>query len=147
MTLETKWALGVEGPSGLAMDVKNGLLFSVGDGKMAISDAKAGKVIATVPIGKGSDGVAFDPASGCAYSSNGGDGTVTVVGRDAKGAFAALATVPTKRGARTIGLDTKTHKLYLPAADYAAPAPDAKPATRPTLLPGSFQLLVLGEIK
>jgi DNA-binding beta-propeller fold protein YncE len=147
MKLETKWTLGLEGPSGLAIDVKAGLLFSVGDGRMAISDAKAGKVIATVPIGKGSDGVAFDPATGCAYSSNGGDGTLTVVGRDAKGAWAALATVPTKRGARTIGLDTKSHKLYLPAADYAAPAADAKPGTRPTLIPGSFQLVVVGEIK
>ncbi len=68
-----------EGPSGLAMDTKERRLFSVCSNRvMAISDPDTGKVIATPAIGEGSDGVAFDPGTGYAISSN-GDGTMTIV--------------------------------------------------------------------
>ena len=84
---------------------------------MAVSDPDSGKVLTTVAIGAGSDGVAFDPGAGYAFSSN-GDGTLTIVGQ-AGGKWDVLENIATERGARTIALDDKTHRLYLPVAKTA----------------------------
>jgi DNA-binding beta-propeller fold protein YncE len=135
-----------DSPSGLAMDQKNRRLFSVCDnGMMIVSDPDAGKVIATPPIGQQPDGVAFDPASGLAFSAN-GDGTLTVV-REAGGKWEVAETLATKRGVRTIALDDKTHNLFLPGAEVgppaAATAQSARP--RPTFLPDTFKILVVGK--
>ena len=133
---------GCESPSGLAFDVPHKRLFSVcGNKVMVVTDSDAGKVIATVPIGAGSDGAAFD--GGFAFSSNGGDGTVTVVG-ESGGKFEVVETVPTTRGARTITVDPKTHKLYLSAAEYAPPAAGA-PKGRGSMVPDSFHVIVLSK--
>ena len=138
---------GCEDPSGLALDPKNLRLFSVCANKvMVISDPSAGKVVATLPIGAGSDGAGFDPGAGLAFSSNGGDATVTVVGLEG-GQYKVVATVPTERGARTMAVDPKTHKLYLPTAEFG-PAPEAKEGKkqgRPPMLPGTFHLVVVGQ--
>lgn len=132
---------GCDEPSGLAMDTARRRLFSVcGNKVMAITDPDAGKMIATAPIGRGPDGVAFD--NGYAFSSNGQDGNITVVGME-NGKYAAVETVTTQLGARTIGADSKTHKLYLPAAEYGPP-PEGKKG-RGTVLPDSFQLVVVGK--
>ena len=148
LKLVAKWPIkALEEPSGLAMDVAQHLLFSVGGNKlMAVVDASTGKVLKTLPIGAGTDGVAFDPGTHCAYASN-GEGTVTVVHEDSKGKFSVTATVPTHRGARTIAVDTRTHRLYLPTAEYEPLAAEAKAGQRPALVPGSFHLVVLGPGK
>jgi DNA-binding beta-propeller fold protein YncE len=126
-------------PSGLAIDVKNRRLFSVcGNRIMAVSDPDGGKVVATPAIGVGPDGVAFDPGTGFAYSSN-GDGTLTVVQQNA-GKYEVVENVATEVGARTIAVDEKTHKLYLPTAKRA-PAQGG----RTTYLPDSFKVLVIGK--
>ena len=133
-----------DSPSGLAIDPKKGLLFSVCDGKtMVVSDPSTGKVVATPAIGEGVDGVAFD--DGYAFSANGNDGNITMVG-ESGGKYAPLATITTQRGARTIGADQKVHKLYLPTAEYGPPQPakDGK-AARPQALPDSFMILVVGR--
>src|SRR5215467_12414855 len=110
-----------DGPSGLAIDVKKRRLFSVcGNRVMAISDPDTGKVIASPAIGAGSDGVAFDPTTGYAISSN-GDGTLTVV-EEKGGKWDVVENVRTQGGARTITLDDKTHNFYLPVADRAPAA-------------------------
>jgi len=111
---------------------------------MVISSPDTGKVLGTAPIGAGADGVAFD--DGYAYSSNGQDGTVTVVGESAPGKFETLSTIQTQRGARTIGVDPKTHKLYLPAALFG-PAEEGKDGKkgRPSIIPGSFEIVVLSR--
>lgn len=129
-----------EGPSGLAIDAKNRKLFSVCSNRlMAISDPDSGKVVAIPAIGAGSDGAAFDPGPGYAFSSN-GDGTLTIVGQTA-GKWDVLENVATERGARTIALDEKTHKLYLPTAKTAP----AQGNARPTFLPDTFKVLVVGK--
>jgi DNA-binding beta-propeller fold protein YncE len=129
-----------EDPSGLAIDTKNRRLFSVcGNRLMAVSDPVSGKVLATVPIGAGSDGVAFDASAGYAFSSN-GDGTLTVVGQSGS-KYEVLENIATERGARTIALDDKTHKLYLPTAAVAPSSGN----TRPPFLPDSFKLLIVGK--
>ena len=128
-------------PSGLAIDPKKLILYSVCNNKMMIvSDPAAGKVLATPAIGSGVDGVAFD--DGYAFSANGGDGTITMV--DEK--FQVAATIPTTRGARTIAADQKAHKLYLPAAEFgpATADKDGKKG-RPQALPDSFQIVVVGR--
>ena len=135
-----------DGPSGLAIDSAKMRLYSVcGNKMMVISDPVAGKVIGTADIGAGTDGVAFD--DGYAFSSNGRDGTITMVGETA-GKFAAVATIPTTAGARTIAADQQNHKLYLPAAEMG-PAPAGKDkdgkAGRPQALPDSFMIVVVSR--
>jgi len=126
-----------DSPSGLAIDPK-GRLYSVCENKMMIiSDPAAGKVLATAPIGGGTDGVAFD--DGYAFSANGADGTITMVGETSPGKFEVVATIPTTRGARTIAADQRAHKLYLPAAEFG---PTKPPIPYPTVLPGTFGFLV-----
>jgi len=135
----------LEEPSGLAMDAARNVLFSVGGNKLAaVVDAGTGKVLATVPIGAGTDGVAFEPGADAAYASN-GEGTLTVIRRNAEGAWTAAATIPTRRGARTIVANPATHRLYLPTADFLPVPRDAKPGTRPAMVEGSFQVLEVGQ--
>jgi len=134
-----------ESPSGLAIDVKDGVLFSVCDNRvMAVTDTKSLKVIATPAIGSGPDAAAFDPGAGLVFSSN-GDGTMTIV-KQVNGKWAAADTVQTERGARTMTVDPKTHRAYLLAAEYG-PAPEAKEGkkARPPVLPDSFHVLVVGK--
>ncbi len=136
-----------EEPSGLALDAKGKRLFSVcGNGMMVVLDSESGKVLATPAIGKGVDAARFDPASGCAFASN-GEGTLTVVHEDDPKSFTVLENAATARGARTMELDTKTHLLYLPAAKYEdAPEPKAgERRGRPSMVAGSFKILVLGK--
>jgi len=125
-----------DGPSGLAIDPKKIILYSVcGNKMMIVSNPATGKVLATPAIGSGVDGVAFD--DGYAFSANGNDSNVTMV--DDK--FQVAATIPTQRGARTIAADQKAHKLYLPAAEYSP----AEAGKRPQALPDSFQVVVVGR--
>ena len=129
-----------DGPSGMAYDAKSRRLFSVCSNRlMAISDPDAGKVVGTVPIGAGSDGVAFDPGPGYAMSSN-GDGTLTIVAQ-AGGKWDAVENIATERGARTIAVDEKTHAVYLPTAKAAPSATGG----RSPYLPNSFKVLVVGK--
>ena len=144
-----RWPLAPgQRPNGLAIDAKNRRLFSGcnGNSKMVVMDADKGTVIATVDIGKGSDGCGFDPAKGLAYSANGGDGTVTAIGEDGAGQFKVVATIPTQATARTMALDPKTHRLYLSAAT-PAPAPAGTPTKggRRGNVPGSFVIVVVGD--
>jgi DNA-binding beta-propeller fold protein YncE len=137
-------------PTGLAIDPEHRRLFSVcANQKMVVMDADKGTVIATPDIGRGSDGCMFDPSKGLAYSSNGGDGTVTVVGEGEPGQFKVLSTIPTQATARTMTLDPRTHRLYLSAATPApAPAPaGTAPQTkgRRGNVPGSFVIVVVGD--
>ncbi len=134
-----------DGPSGLAIDPKLRLYSVCSNKMMIVSDPASGKVLASPAAGPGMDGVAFD--DGYAFSANGGDGTITMVGETAPGKFEPVATIQTTRGARTIAADQKAHKLYLPAAEYGsapAPGPDGKTG-RPQPIPDSFQIVVVGR--
>src|SRR6516164_6320507 len=129
-----------DGPSGLAIDVKKRRLFSVCSNRvMAVSDPDTGKVLASPAIGAGSDGVAFDPSTGYAVSSN-GDGTLTIV-RENAGKYEVFDNVATARGARTITVDEKTHNFYLPVADPLPPQPGQR---RGGFVADSFKVLVVG---
>lgn len=130
-----------EEPSGLALDGKDGVLFSVCDNKtMAVTDIKSLKVVATPAIGANPDAAGYDAGAGLAYSSN-GEGTLTLV-KSQGGKWAAVDTVQTERGARTMTVDPRTHRVYLLAAEFGAPAGEKK---RPSILPDTFHVLVVGK--
>jgi YVTN family beta-propeller protein len=142
LTVTKRYSLApCDGPSGLAIDVKSRRLFSVCSNRvMAVSDPDAGKVIASPPIGAGADGAAFDPGTGLAYSSNGVDGTLTVV-QQAAGKYEVVENIATEAGARTIAVDEKTHRLYLPTAKRAP----QQGGGRAMYIPDSFKVLVIGK--
>jgi DNA-binding beta-propeller fold protein YncE len=137
--------LPCEGPSGLAIDVKGKKLFSVCDKVMAVTDIPTFKVIATPPIGNGPDGAGFDATLGLAFSSNGSSGTLSIV-KAVNGKYETVDTVTTEPRARTMCVDEKLHRVYLPTAEFApaAAAKDGKKG-RPTPIPDSFHIVVVGK--
>jgi len=138
-----RWPLApCEAPSGLSIDPKNHRLFAGCHNKMvAVVNADTGKVIATPPIGEGVDATAFDPGTGFVLSSN-GEGTLTVIKQEGPDRYSVLENVPTKRSARTMGLDLKTHNVVLPAADFLPPKEGER---RGQMKLGSFVVLVFGR--
>ena len=144
---------GCKGPSGLAIDTKDKVLFSVcGDTKtMGITDYANMKVVGTAPIGAGPDAAGYDPGTGLAFSSNGRDANLTIV-KKVNGQWQAVDTVQTGRGARTMSVDENSHKIYLLAAEYpppseqpAQPAQGGRGGRGPQALPDSFHVLVVGK--
>ena len=150
LKVEKNWPItpGVE-PSGIALDNKNHRLFIGCRNKiLVVADAEAGKALATVPIGDHCDGVAFDSTLKRAYSSN-GDGTLTVVQEQPGDTFKLLENVITQKGARTLALDSKTHHLFLPTAEFGpVPAATAEnPKPRPSIIANSFVILEVEPVK
>lgn len=140
-----RWKLnGCEEPSGLALDPKLGHLFAVcGNSKMLVVDTKSGSQIATLPTGAGTDATGFDPALKFAFASN-GEGNLTVVRETKDGKYEVAGNVQTARGARTMALDPKSHKIYLATAEFGPPAEGQK---RPSIKPGTFMVLVYSPVK
>jgi DNA-binding beta-propeller fold protein YncE len=149
LAVKAHWPLKpCQEPSGMAIDRKHHRLLSGCDNKMAaVVDTESGKVVTTVPIGEGVDANAFDPETGLGFSSNGGDATLTVIREETPDRFTVAENVPTRKGARTMALDEKTHTLYLSTAQLGpAPAPTAEqPRPRPTILPNTFTILVVSR--
>jgi len=146
LRVEQMWPIAPgEEPTGLAMDKINHRLFSVTDKLMVVLDSETGKIVARVAIGANVDGVAFDPVKKRAYSSN-GEGTVTVVEEITENDFRVVETIPTRRGARTIAINNKTHRIYLPTAEFGAtPKPTQEnPHPRPSINPGTFIIIEVG---
>jgi len=137
------------GCAGLAIDVKNHILFAGcrNPQVMAVLDARDGKIITTLPIGRGVDGTVFNPATMEAFSSQ-GDGTLTVVKENNPTSFTVEQTVKTMVSAKTLTLDSKTNNILLIAAEYG-PAPTPPPAGgrggRGQMIADSFTILVVGK--
>jgi YVTN family beta-propeller protein len=151
LIVKNRWSISpCESPTGLAIDLKNKRLFSVcSNGKMAITDYVTGKVVATPAIGKGPDAAAFDPEKGLAFSSNGQDGTLTVIKEEPIGRFrfSVVETVATAPMARTMALDPKTHRIYLATAKLKQPAPgEQQVGRRRSFEPDSFELLIVAPV-
>jgi DNA-binding beta-propeller fold protein YncE len=148
LTVKERWPLpGCDEPSGLSMDQKSRRLFiGCGNKVMPIVNADDGQVVATLPIGGGVDATAFDAGTGLAFASC-GEGVLTVVREDSSGKFSVAENVKTERGARTMAVDERTHRVYTVTAQFGPPpAPTAdQPHPRPTILPDSFVVLVLGQ--
>ena len=141
------WSLAPgEGPSGIALDSRHHRLFSGCHNKtMVMLDTESGKVMASVPIGAGVDGCAFDDERQLVFASC-GDGTTTIAREDAPDKLTLLQTLKTERGARTMALDPKSHLIYLPSAQFQqppSPSPGMSPG-RPSVMPNTLKLLVYG---
>ena len=129
-------------PSGLSMDAKNRRLYAVCDDKVSVVvNADTGKVVATPAIGDGPDAAAFDSGTSDFFASC-GEGVLTVIHEDSPDKFTVVENVPTKRTARTMGLDSKTHNIFMPAADFDPPAPGER---RGKMKPDSFVIVVVGK--
>ena len=131
-----------EKPSGIAMDHEHQRLF-VGcrNQLLLMVEAASGKVLTSVPIGGHVDANAFDPSGQLAFSSN-GDGTLTVAYEEQPDKLIVMQEVMTTKGARTMALDAKLHKLYLATSDFQPPAPGSAPSPHPAPIPGTFKVLV-----
>jgi DNA-binding beta-propeller fold protein YncE len=140
-----RWSLAPgESPSGMTIDpVHRRLFVGCRNRKLVVMDSDTGKVVTTVAIGDGVDANRFDPETNLIFSSN-GDGTLTIVHEDSADVYSVMANVPTRRGARTMELDLKTHRVYLVTAQLG-PQP-TQPHTPPDMVPGTFELLVFGQI-
>ena len=147
------------GCAGLALDAKNNILFAACRDKknMIVLSATDGHIITDLPIGNGCDGATFNPATMEAFTSQ-GDGTLTVIKEDSPTSFSVEQTVATPARAKVLTLDSATGHILtitaeygpVPAASASAPAPPAgAPAwmrsPRPPMIPGSFQILVIGK--
>jgi YVTN family beta-propeller protein len=136
-----RWPIapGVEA-SGMAIDLVHHRLFlGCSNAMMIVLDSTDGHVVASLPAGKGIDAAAFDPGTQLAFTSNGRDGTVTVVHEDSPDKFSVVQTLATEVSARTMAVDPISHKLYLSAAKFG-PLPAG--ARRPPMMPGTFKVLV-----
>ncbi len=141
MKVTRRWSIKpCESPSGLAIDRVHHRLFSgCRNGTMGVSDAQAGKLVTTVPIGRGVDACRFDEGTGLAFASN-GDGTLTVIHEDSPDKYTVVGNVTTMRGARTMELDPVSHRLFTVSAEFG-PLPAGQ--RRPPVVPGTFSLLEL----
>ncbi len=148
LEVKKRFPIGVaEIPTGLAYDAKTNRLF-IGcrkEPKMVVMDAATGKVIGSFPIGAGVDFAAFDPDARLIFFSC-NDGTLSVFQEKSADVYEAAAAVKTQPSAKTMALDEKTKKIYLPAAEYTE-TPASTPGGRPmrTMKPGSFAVLVVGK--
>ena len=137
-----RWPLvGCDGPTGIAYDAADHLLIAACDGATAFVDARSGKVLQTLGTGRGADGVAYDPRQKLAFVPSGRGGTLEVIAVS-PGRSTVVQTILTQVSARTIALDERTGRVYLPSATYGPPA---VVGGRPTLAPGSFRLIVVGK--
>ena len=142
-TVTAHWPVSPGGrPVGMAMDREHHVLI-VGcrkPQKMIVMSTEDGKVLADLPIGAGVDATRVEGTEAFASCR---DGSLTVAGRSPAGKYDMVQSVTTAVGAKTLDIDRKTHKIYLPTADFE----DPKPGTtgRPVAKPGTFKILVVSR--
>jgi hypothetical protein len=108
---------------------------------LVVMNARNGNIVTSLPIGEGCDAVGFDIKLGTVYSSN-GDGTLTIVKEPAGDQWVVTQNLATKKGARTLAVDQKSHLVYLPFGEFGPKKPGS---FRPSIIPGTFQVLVIGQ--
>ncbi len=143
--VDAHWSIvPADGPTGLSIDKTTNRLFAgCGNKMLAVVDATNGKLIQTLPIGDGCDGTGFDASTKNIFASN-GDGTLTIYHEKSADVYELVSNVVTKRGARTIAVDEQNHLAYMPTADFEAADPNV-PKSRPKMIPGTFQVVVVGQ--
>jgi DNA-binding beta-propeller fold protein YncE len=148
LKIRSRWPLAPAGaPTALAMDVQHHRLFSAGRNPqmMVVLDSDSGKILQSFAISSGVDAAAYDPETGLIFVST-REGVVHVFHEDSPDKFSEAGTIKTEYGAKTMGLDTQTHKLFLDTAEFGpGPAPTAeRPHPQGAAIPGTFHVLVYG---
>jgi DNA-binding beta-propeller fold protein YncE len=145
--IDARWPIpNCDDPHGLAIDTASRRLFTTCLNAVAvILNIDSGAEVATLPIGKGSDAAAFDPKRKLMFSSNGRDGTLSVIQEKDPQTFVSIGTVKTAMTARTMGIDPTTGRIYLVAAEVqpGAVPPASSLLAPPPVMPGSLKLLFL----
>jgi DNA-binding beta-propeller fold protein YncE len=159
LTVTAHWDISSKGkgPGGLGFDAKNHVLFASchEPAVMVMLSSDDGKILDALPIGPGTDGATFNLTTMEAFSSNGGDGTLTVIKENSPTSFVVEQNLKTLPRARTLTLDSKTNHILLITAEYAPPpappagtpppAPGGRGGPRPTMIPDSFTIIVAGK--
>lgn len=137
-----KWSLGgCEEPTGMAVDRDHRRVFvACGNQKLAVLDSDNGRVVATPAIGADPDGALFDPRTQRIFTSN-REGTLSVLRELTPDRYETLQTLVTLPGARTLAMDERSGRIFLPTARFG-PAPAGGGAA--PIIAGTFELLVVG---
>ena len=149
LTIKSCWPVApAGGPTALAIDITHRRLFSAGRNPqmLVVMDADSGNVMQSFPISAGVDAAAYDPETGLVFAST-REGMIHIFHEDSPDKFSEAETVKTEFGAKTMGLDTKTHNLFLDTADFGPPATSTpgRPGPRRAAVPGTFRVLVYGR--
>jgi DNA-binding beta-propeller fold protein YncE len=149
LTIKSRWPVApAGGPTALAMDIEHRRLFSAGRNPqmLVVMDADSGRILQSFPISAGVDAAAYDPETGLLFAST-REGMIHIFHEDSPDKFSEVETVKTEFGAKTMGLDTQTHNLFVDTADFGPPATSAtgRPGPRRTAIPGTFRVLVYGR--
>jgi DNA-binding beta-propeller fold protein YncE len=149
LTVKSRWPVAPAGsPTALAMDRQHRRLFSAGRNPqmLVVMDADTGKIVQSFPITAGVDAAAYDPATGMVFAST-REGMIHIFHEDSPDKYTVVDPVKTEFGAKTMGLDTKTHRLFLDTADFGTPAPPTadRPNPQPAAVLGTFRVLVYGQ--
>jgi DNA-binding beta-propeller fold protein YncE len=149
LTIKSRWPVTpAGGPTALAIDIEHRRLFSAGRNPqmLVVMNADNGHIIQSFPISAGVDAAAYDPETGLLYAST-REGMIHIFHEDSPDKFSEVESVKTEFGAKTMGLDSKTHNLFVDTADFTPPASPTADRPRPqrTAIPGTFHVLVYGR--
>jgi len=149
LTIKARWPVAPAGtPVAMAMDRQHRRLFSAGRGPqmLVMMDADNGKVLQSFPITAGVDATVFEPETGLVFVAT-REGMIHVFHEDSPDKLSEVQTVKSEYGAKTMGLDPKTHNLFLSTSDFDPPLPptEKQPNPLPRAKPGNFRLLVFGR--
>jgi YVTN family beta-propeller protein len=144
--ITARWpAPNCKSPHGLALDKAGQRLFmGCANARLVVLDAHSGDVVADLPIGSGSDAIAFDPVRKRVFSSNGRDGTVTIYQQLSADEYTVRAPIRTAVSGRTMTLDPATSRLFVIAADTD---PTSTPGGRPHVRPGTVRALIYDPVQ
>ena len=145
-TVVAHWPMPMcDSAHGIAIDPAGHRLFaSCANSLMVVLNTRTGAVVTTVPIGRGSDGAAWDPVHRRAFSSNGFNGDISVIQQKTPDTYAVLPSIPTVRSARTMAVDPATGRLFVAGGEVD---PNSPPGGRPRMVPGSLKLMVFDPVR
>jgi YVTN family beta-propeller protein len=145
LKLLATWPLAPnEGPTGLTIDREHHRLFAACGNKLVVVNSDTGAIVTTVPVGEDPDGATFEPATGRIFVPT-RDGQLTIIHEDSPDKYTVEQNLPTQHGCRTIALDQKTGRVFLPTGKFTpAQASTTGGPAREKLIPGTFEVLVVG---
>jgi hypothetical protein len=149
LTIKSRWPVApAGGPTAMALDQEHRRLFTAGrePQMLVVMDADNGHVVQSFPITAGVDAIAYEPETGLVFAST-REGMIHIFHEDSPDKFSEVETVKTEFGAKTLGLDSKTHHIFVDTADFGPPSSPTKDRPRPqrTAVPGTFRMLVYGR--